>query len=371
MASRIASLVLLVVLGGCLDPYSPTIKPADVNILVVDGLLDTRDGTATVRLSRGISLAVENYFPRVRHAFVTVEDARGNIYPLAEIDSGNYQVDKIQIYPDATYRLHVVTSDDDEYYSDFVSSGDTPEIDSLTWITDEQQLTIRVNTHDPSNQTKYYRWTYEEAWNYHASLLSMYINLGRGNLRLREPNEMIYYCWRTAPSSSIITGSTARLSQSIISQVPIQYIPVGSKRLQIRYSILVKQRAINENEYNYLEQLKKTTESIGGLFDPQPFAVTGNVTPQSPASPTAVGYFAAGRTTQMRIYIDAFTLPRPFREIYPALGCVPPDTAYHLADINPGQIIGVSTPKGYTITSERCADCRDEGGVTTPPSFWH
>jgi hypothetical protein len=371
MASRIASLILLVVLAGCLDPYSPPIKTSDVNILVVDGLLDTSDGTATVSLSRGVSLAAPDYFPRVRHAYVTVEDARGNIYPLAEIDSGNYQVANISIYPDATYRLHVVTPEDDEYYSEFVSSSATPEIDSVTWITDERQLTIRVNTHDPSNQTRYYRWTYEEAWNYHASLLSMYINLGRGDLRLREPGEMIYYCWRNVPSTSIITGSTARLSQSIISQMPVQYIPVGSKRLQIRYSILVKQRAISEREYNYLQQLKKTTESIGGLFDPQPFAVTGNVVQQSPSSPTAVGYFAAGRTTQMRIYIDAFTLPRPFREIYPAFGCMPPDTADNLAYINPGQIIGLSTPKGYTITSERCADCREEGGVTTPPPFWH
>jgi hypothetical protein len=190
---------------------------------------------------------------------------------------------------------------------------------------------------------------------------------------------MMFYCWRTVPSSKIVVGSTDRLSRAIISQFPVQYIPAGSKKLQMRYSILVKQIAISAEEYTYYEQLRKTTESIGGLFDPQPTPVTGNMHSMRRGSPLALGYFGAGRVQRNRIYINASALPRIFREIYPALGCLPPDTicmssgpncALTLNDLHDGYIVGTAVSKGWTLTNTRCADCRYEGGVTKMPDFW-
>jgi hypothetical protein len=86
---------------------------------------------------------------------VAVEDAIGNIYSLAESDSGKYRGTGISVYDGVQYRLHVVTAEDDEYYSDPVSPIYTPPIDSVTWTTDEEKLTVRVNTHDDANNTKY------------------------------------------------------------------------------------------------------------------------------------------------------------------------------------------------------------------------
>ncbi|MEJ1240704.1 DUF4249 domain-containing protein [Chryseolinea sp. T2] len=379
MRNRIVVLACLAILASCLDPYIPPIKPGDVNILVIDGSLDATDGTASVVLSRAVTLDQPDEFPSVRGAFVAIEDGNGNTYPLVEGDSGTYKIAAVPIDDKAHYRLHVITSARDEYYSEFVDPLPTPEIDSITYIVDESKLTVRVNTHDDSNQAKYFRWTFDETWNYHAGLLSQYIVIGKGQLRFRTPDEMIYYCWNTKPSYDIVATSTTRLSKSVVSQFPVQYITAGSLKLQMRYSILLKQRTISEDEYEYLEQLRKTTESIGGLFDPQPTAVTGNINRVMPASPVALGYFSVGRTTSKRFYINASDLPKVYREIYPPLGCIPPDTvcgmagngcAMTIADLRPGDILGTAAVKGYVLTSTRCADCRVEGGVTTKPDFW-
>ncbi|HTF20539.1 MAG TPA: DUF4249 family protein, partial [Chryseolinea sp.] len=121
MLSRIVWLILIVLFAGCLDPYAPPTGAADVVILVVDGSLDTSEGSATVALSRGATLSMPDSFPTVGNAFVAVEDALGNIYPLTEESAGNYQATGIPIYSDAQYRLHIITQENEEYYSDAVA----------------------------------------------------------------------------------------------------------------------------------------------------------------------------------------------------------------------------------------------------------
>lgn len=378
MVARYTWPILLVVITGCLDPYSPRVNPLDINLLVVDGSLDVSDGSAVVALGRAVSVDAPESFPNVLGAFVSIEDTHGNVYQLHEGDSGNYRATGIPVQHGDEFRLHIVTTDDDVYDSDFVKPLSTPPIDSLTWTTDDEKLTIQVSTHDPTNESRYFRWTYDETWNYHAALLSQYVVENR-QLRGRRPDEMMYYCWNTAPSYNIVAGSTARLSSAVVSKFPVQFIPAGSIKLQMKYSILLKQMAISEDEFKYLEQLKKTTESIGGLFDPQPTSVIGNVHRVRKDSPLAVGYFSVGNTTKMRMYINGADVPKIFREIWPLPGCLPPDSvcavpsptcAITVNDLIDAQIVGIYAAGKYTLTNSRCADCRFQGGVTMQPDWW-
>lgn len=380
-------LTLMLLAGGCLDPYYPPVSDTDVNILVVDGFLDTSEGSATLSLSKAVSLSSEAAPAAESYAVVTLLDDKGGAYPMPEHATGQYRVDNVPIDPKALYRVHIVTQAGYEYQSDLSAIYDTPPIDSVTWTTDDRNLTVRVNTHDFTNTSRYFRWTYEETWNYHAATLSEYISEGRGAYRSRTPSEMIFYCWATQPSTSIAIGSTVRLSENIVSQAPVAYIPKGSQKLSMKYSILVSQRAVSEAEYTYLEQLKKTTESIGGLFDPQPSQVPGNIHRMSSSSPVAIGYFGVGNTVKERIFIAYTDLPRYFQDIQLVPGCMPTDTIclfptmairnciLMASDMTEATMIGSAvylqrTLIGLTLTSPRCADCRYDGGVTTKPEFW-
>ncbi|MEJ1240702.1 DUF4249 domain-containing protein [Chryseolinea sp. T2] len=378
-------LFVSLVCGGCLDPYSPPVSETDVDILVVDGFFDTNGGIATVVLSKAIPLSSTEEADAETDATVTLLDDAGSNYQLHEDSAGHYSVTGVPVHTDAQYRIHIRTQAGNEYQSSLMGVYPTPPIDSVGWITDDDELTIRVNTHDFSNKTKYFRWTYEETWAYHAAVLSQYKVVGR-NWVDRQPDEMIFYCWNSQPSTNIIIGSTVRLSENIISQAPLAYIKKGSQKLGMKYSILVSQRGLSEEEYTYLEQLKKTTESVGGLFDPQPSQVPGNIQRLDPSTPLAVGFFGVGNTVKQRIFISISDLPDEWQFSVPQGGCYPPDTVcaapgslkictMTFADLNEGVMLGSAIYKGIslvgiTLTSPSCADCRTQGGVLTKPDFW-
>lgn len=378
-------LVLALLLQGCLDPYSPPVSDNEVNILVVDGFLDTSEGSARVTLSKAVPLTATSTTLPEPNALVTLLDDSGSSHALSETTTGSYIATGIPIKSNAQYRIHIRTMTGSEYQSDLMGIYETPPIDSVTWITDNEKLTVRVNTHDFTNSTKHFRWTYEETWNYHAAVLSQYKVVGTQFVD-RTPSEMVFYCWNTEPSTNINIGSTVRLSENIVSQQPVTYIPVGSQKLSMKYSILVTQRGISEEEYTYLDQLKKTTESVGGLFDPQPSQVPGNIRRMDSSSPLAIGYFGVGNTVKERIFISFTDLPRDFQVIYPMAGCNPPDTVCVLPspivnctftdrDLVEGIVLGSAIYSGIslvgiTLTSLQCADCRYQGGVLTKPEFW-
>lgn len=379
-------LILAMPLAGCLDTYDPPVGEEDVNILAVDGFLDTSEGVATVTLTRAVSLASSAKPPAETNAQVTLLDNQGTAYPLQEADAGQYSVTGVTVDSEAQYRIHIRTQSGNEYQSDLMGIYPTPPIDSVTWVTDDENLTIRVNTHDFSNRTKNFRWTFEETWNYHAAVLSQF-KVVDGQYFAREANEMMFYCWNTQPSTSIVIGSSNRLSENIISQAPVQHIPKGSVKLSMKYSIQVIQRGISDEEYNYLEQLKKTTESVGGLFDPQPSQVPGNIRRMDSASPLAIGFFGVGNTVRERIFIAYTDLPRYFQLINPIPGCSPPDTVciggggsikictLNARDLTEAHILGEAIYSGIsligiTLTTARCADCRTAGGVLEKPPFW-
>jgi hypothetical protein len=379
-------LTAMVLSGGCLDPYAPPVSDNDVDILVVDGFLDAKEGIATVSLSKAVALSSSSEPESEPNATVTLLDEDGSMTPLQEITTGHFRATDVPVKTATKYRIHIRTQFGREYQSDLMGIYETPPIDSVTWIADDDDLTIRVNTHDFSDQAKYFRWTFEETWAYHAAVLSQYKVVGTQYVD-RTPEEMIFYCWNTQPSTNILIGSTTRLSENIVSQMPIAFIPKGSQKLSMKYSILVSQRALSEEEYTFLDQLRKTTESIGGLFDPQPSQVPGNISRLDPSSPLAVGYFGVGSTVKQRIFIAALDLPRSFQGGYPTAGCYPPDTVCLRStpairnctlgpnDLNEATMLGSAVYSGrdlvgITLTSPSCADCRLSGGVLSKPDFW-
>ncbi|MGC3944239.1 MAG: DUF4249 domain-containing protein [Chryseolinea sp.] len=361
---------------GCLDPYSPPVDDTEVNILVVDGFFDTSGGIANVSLSKAIPLSSDEKASPETSAAVTLLDQVGSSYQLHEDSAGHYSVTGVPVQSDAQYRIHIRTQGGNEYQSSLMEIFPTPPIDSIGWITDDEELTVRINTHDFSNRTKYFKWSYEETWAYHAEVLSMYKVVGKKYVD-RQPNEMIFYCYKTQPSTNIIIGSTVRLSENIISQAPLIVIPKGSQKLSMKYSMLITQRGLSEEEYTYLDQLRRTTESVGGLFDPQPSQVPGNIQRLDPSSPLAIGFFGVGNTVKQRIFIDNADLPVDYQFSVPQFGCYPPDTVCIFPttvkvcnvseyDLVEGYMLGQAiyvgrNMVGITLSTPSCADWQASG----------
>jgi len=367
---------LFIALTGCIDPYTPPELKSSNAILVIDGHIDG-NSRSVIKLTRSQNLYEDLETEKVNGAVVILENENGIQYPLSPEGNGTYTLDP-RSFAAVKHRLIVRTPDAKEYNSDFVEIKNSPPVDSVSWkVNSDLGVDIYANTHSSESSTGYYRWKFEETWQYTSAYQSIYVyNYSTRQAELRQDD--IFNCWQFNTSSDILVSSTSRLNENIISEFPVTKIAQRNERLRFTYSILVKQYAIPEEAYSYWKQLKKTTEDLGTIFSPLPSQVMGNYKSTTNPSEPVLGYFSMGTVAEKRIFINSLQLPRPNTYETPFDEC----NAYELfnADVSrfTGPFLltgGIPNPNGpgiigYYYSIVRCADCRSAGGVNTKPNFW-
>jgi hypothetical protein len=368
---------------GCIEPYQAPDIGENISIMVVDGFINATAGSATVRLTKVVPLSNKDGYPVEKGAQVKISSEKGDSFTLVEQDSGRYSAYGLTVDPFTRYQLSIRTSESRDYISDYVSVKLTPPIDSVTWRPEQEGITMLVNTHDDTESSRYYVWDYTETWEYRAPWPSYYTNINKMVIP-RKFEDIAQTCYKTEPSTKIIVGTTGRLSDDVVRDFPLTYIESGTPRISVLYSILVRQRVIDKIEYEYLQDLQRVTESVGGLFDSQPYEILGNIRAQDASIPV-LGYFSAGFVEEKRSFVRLTDLPDylqvwPYHYckldtmcavpaiLRPDLRCVMdiesmPENSFLVASLDPYF-------PGYSYTNERCADCRFQGGVLTKPDFW-
>jgi hypothetical protein len=383
--NRLIGVALVVVVGACVEPYPAPDIAGELSILVVDGFMNASDGVATVRLSHTTKLTSEGEPPEEKGATVSIRTASGDSFILTEQDSGRYTADGLAIDINKQYQLYIRTDGGEEYISDYVSIKDTPPIDSVAWRPEGDGVSVMVNTHDVTGQSEYYRWDYVETWEYESPSVSLFKVVNKQAV-YRDQDDFIYKCYRTIPSTKIFVASSVRLEEDVIRDYPLIYLPRTSGKISVLYSIMVSQRTIERAEYEFWQDMQRVTESLGGLFDSQPYEIVGNVHHLSDPSTPVLGYFSAGIVYKQRMFLDFHDLPpdlqkRPYsfcqydticvsRAASPLRHCA--NELAGLSDNTPLVSALYEGPNvwGYTMGSKYCTDCRDQGGVLTKPDFW-
>lgn len=376
----------LLLLIGCVEPYAPEVIEGPNNYLVVDGFING-NGVTTIKLSRTQNIS-ETSPPLVeRGATLLLEEEQGAQYPLQETAAGTYASSRLNLNLNLKYRLYIRLSAGQEYASDFVAIKRTPPIEQVGWEALNNSLQIYVNSRDPQNDTRYYRWEYDATWAYTAAYAASfkYDAASKTIVPRTRNDEDIYNCWKSESSTGIKLGTSVKLSQDVINRYPLLTLPAGSEELRIKYSILVKQYGLTQEEYQYWDALKKNTESIGTLFDPLPSQLTGNVHRLSNPEEPVIGYVGASSMQEKRIFVSQAELPQEWRTFYPTcpidslLPELPKETFEDLAKhfesgyyIPVSQILvpnGPPAPIGYMRATKQCADCRTSG-TNVKPDFW-
>jgi hypothetical protein len=368
----VASLAL-----GCSKPYKPAIVASNNNYLVVEGNINTGTDSTTIQLSRTTNIASGITSKPELNATVIIQDNQNGSYSLTSKGNGAYTSALLTLDPTRMYRLNITTSDKNIYVSDYVPAKTSPSIDSVGYKIESNGVQIYVSTHDPNNATHYYHWNYNETWEFHVKYPSSYISNGTSVVP-RQADQNVYQCWGNDIASDIELGSSAKLSQDVIYQNPLIFIPSTSEKIEIRYSVLVKQYAMTTDGYNYYNLLKQNTEELGSIFDAQPSTLTGNIHCTTNVALPVIGYVTAGTYAQRRIYINYTQLPGWITQ-YP-YDCETPDTVKYV-DIN--KLLPLPNPNvilyevdnkqginvGYLVSDPECADCTIRG-TTVQPGFW-
>jgi hypothetical protein len=361
--------ILLLVINGCIEQFVPETSD-DKDLLVVEGLITDQPGQDTIKLSRSLPLGAKSSAKPLRGCSVTISDDIGNLYSSTEMAAGTYIINSpFQGVVGRSYTLHIQTNE--SYHSlSFESSPvlmkPVPPIDSVYYEKVvlsqssegdplEEGCQVYLNTHDLESKCKFFRWEFVETWEF--------------KLPYEVPNKV---CWITKNSDKINIKSTTTFTEDRIERLPVNYITNSTDRLNIKYSILVNQYSLNQDEYNYWEKLKNTSEKVGSLYDITPSSTTSNVRCIEKPAENVLGYFSVSAVKSKRIFI---------KDYFPGMPDLYTDCENAITGLNDSipelnsrvwVIIKITyPPPGYKVLtySKGCADCTTRGS-TVKPDFW-
>ncbi len=368
-----SAIIIATVFAHCVKPYNPPALQAKNNYLVVDGFINTGANQVTTIIltrTRSISDSVTATNPELG-ASIQIVSNDGTTYPLTETGNGNYQSAVLNLNISKTYQVKITTSNGHKYSSELVSSAQTPPIDSLSW---QQQgdVNIYLYTHDPANNTHYYKWDYTETWEYKSFLQGYYVVKG-DHIFVSDTTDQIDSCWQSKLSTNILIGSSIALSDDVINQEPITIIPQNDPKIFERYSILVRQRGISADAYKYWGIVQKNSQDRGGLFDLQPGQLVGNIHSETDLTEPVIGFINASAETEKRMFIDHRELTdwgkSPDTCDQKAIPQDPNDFS-HYYYTDPDYTAFFFSGSDIIIAQKFCLDCTVHGGTNHRPSFW-
>lgn len=367
----------LIFLFGCKEPFDPNLPIMPQGYLVVDGYINAK-GVTQIKLSRTVPLDQKKIFKPELNATLQIQGEDNSTYSFIASASGTYFSASNTLNPSIRYRLRIRTKDNKEYLSDYAIVKITPPMDSISWTKEIDGLQIYVTTHDDQNKSIYYRWEYDETWEIISAFPALY-KYENGKIIPRDANDPnIDICWKYDTLRNIVLQSSEKLEKDIINLKPLCFIPYLDERMGVRYSIQVRQYALDKQAYQFYELLQKNTESIGTIFDPQPSVLSGNIHSLSTPGELVIGYIGITTMQQQRIFIDARRLDVATYNILRE--CVSRDLPNNPDSIRvyipaywPYDAIfgfGPPIPIKYRIALPKCVDCRVRGGNNVKPSFW-
>ena len=384
---RHAFYIMILALCCCKKAYNPPASSSPNNYLVVEGIINTGSDTTTIKISNTVKLTDKVTENPVLGAVVIVEGEQNGSYPLYDVyNNGHYKSSSsLNLSSAQRYRLRIKTNNN-EYLSDFVEVKPTPPIDSIGYNLQNDIVNLYVNTHDPANKTRYYRWEYDETWIFHSKYDSGFVlDSATNTIQVRALNQLVYYCFANEVSPHIILNSTEKLSKDVVYQSPLTQFPLTDEKIEKKYSILVRQYAVTPDAYAFYLNIQKNTEQLGSIFDAQPSQLNGNIHSVNNPKEVVIGFITATNVQSKRIFIAHEDFPGNVQPNYP-FDCEE-DTAYYknpATGVNQVQNTLINPPInriptraiyaagkiiGYLYSTIPCTVCTVRGTTQTPP-FW-
>ncbi len=366
-------LFFLVLSTSCIDEYWPELDRYE-NLLVVEGILTDRPGPYTIRLSTTSKINSPQYNP-LPGCSVTLLDNTGNAEQLTETEPGAYvtSAQGIQGVIGRQYRIRIVTPGGKTYSCPFQQLQTPVGIDSVyTEIKyhetadldhDLAGLQFYVDTYLVEKDSNYYLWQLEETYQFNSDFYLLYILDGFGPFRPFHDPDTFYTCWRTQNVNEFFTASTLNLTEPVLKKFPLHYVDTETRRLQVKYSLLVHQFTIDASAYSFYDQVRELMVTEGSLYTKQPYQVTGNVTNQDDPKEPVLGYFLVAGMDEKRIFIQR---PKKLPFYYFVCELIVNEPLPHYWPIY--FYVDQYNQVGYA--PHPCFDCTLNGGVLEKPEFW-
>lgn len=391
---KIAFLFAVVIFASCVDPYQLETNTFE-EALVIEATLTNELKQQQVKITKTFKL--EETVPQiVTNATVSISDDNGNSYNFSSSNGVYLSNSPFQAEAGRAYKLRI-ESDGKIYESTSEVLAESLPIESVTTTIEtnngERGVQIKVNSYDPSGNSKYYRFDYEETYKVIAPLWSEFVatieqddavGWSTGDLIILTPRTYeAKTCYSTVKSTNLNVTKTVGLSEDRVQDYPIRFISVTDPIIQNRYSIKVSQYVQSLAAYTFYETLAQLSEEGENIFSQnQPGFFYGNISSISNPSEKVIGFFEVSGVAEKRIFFN-------FNDVFPN-DVLPPyffdcnvidfdSTAFGPANNAGGNLRGAiqggtglyysSLFPIYSLVSPECGDCTTFSSNVIPP-FW-
>ena len=308
-------LVLLIIGTSCVERFYPDEDDLRTGRLVINAHMTSQPGIQIIEISRSMGLSSPSFSPE-SGCYVVLIREDGEFREFPENRSGYYEADLDESFLQTgmSYMVQVSTSEGNQYESSMDKLRPVPAIDSIYYQVESRSYASKSDTiggirfyidftYDDAAY-EYLRWDRTETYEFHNPDMEGYV-LG-DNFRVIELPDTSNYriCYLSNQLSSIHSMATSYLDFGIYIKKPFDFIEniQIEQKLHHKYSLLVKQYSLGKEAFHYWNELKKTSQEQGWLFDKQPALLKSNIRNVNREDEIVLGYFSMAGMVEKRAF---------------------------------------------------------------------
>lgn len=319
--------LILFLLVGCIDPVRFKFDGPERH-LVVEAKFTNVAEINYVKLTYSIPYG-RPYSSIDTTSTVYITSEEGEHFVFYHYQAGLYYPEQeAQGIAGHTYTLHVITQDDVHYESEPVTMKPAVPIDNIHFAYDEvynaetgereETLTtgyqIYVDYEDPLQEQNFYRWTAKKVYEVTTfPELHLMDPCPPVPVCPPDPKPCCKQCWiRETREPFSFNNDELSNGKKVVNQKTL-FIPF-KKYLNVKLKLTLYQHAITEEAYHFFSALDQQRQNTGGIFDPPPSALTGNIFNVQDEDEQVIGIFDASAVSAKEITIERKNIPYTMEE---------------------------------------------------------
>ena len=308
----------LLLTASCIYPFEPETPPVDRCLVFEGNLVIGESSTMSVRLLQPLSGSIVTATDTWNiNGEARVECTDGTVINGVPRLRGSNEVAFIFNLTNASAKeAYRVWFTDDKtkkvYRSNWMKVEKAPLIERIDFVPDDKNVKVRLTLTGPTDDTRYFCWTYTEDWEIHSDFLPLYLyryGVDPYNIRGQAYEEIQgeydkYYCWNRASSKELFVADTRDLNSRTLPARQIAEFGRTTPRCQELYCISVTAYGISADRYAYIHHMNEVSNIQGDLFSPNPSAMRGNLRCEQDSTELVLGYVGVCQTTMTRAFFE-------------------------------------------------------------------
>ena len=308
----------LLLAASCIYPFEPETPPVDRCLVFEGNLVIGESSTMAVRLLQPLSGSIVTDTDTWNiNGEARVECTDGTVINGVPRLRGSNEVAFIFNLTNASAKeAYRVWFTDDEtkkvYRSNWMKVEKAPLIERIDFVPDDKNVKVRLTLTGPTDDTRYFCWTYTEDWEIHSDFLPLYLyryGVDPYNIRGQAYEEIQgeydkYYCWNKSSSKELFVADTRDLNSRTLPARQIAEFGRTTPRCQELYCISVTAYGISADRYAYIHHMNEVSNIQGDLFSPNPSAMRGNLRCEQDSTELVLGYVGVCQTTMTRAFFE-------------------------------------------------------------------